>query len=98
MPSLEIMFLEKALHKYYTYTHTYICEKLFMKTQSLNLPLALQAHFLEWRLTRFEKEIFKFTPLQVYVEIRQTQLWINNVHVSAKNPKCAIIPACMLYM
>ena len=36
--------------------HIYICEKLVSKTQYLNL--ALQGHFLEWRLTRFGKELF----------------------------------------
>ena len=42
----------------YNYTHINICEKLFTKTPSLNLTLALQAHFLELRLTRFGKELF----------------------------------------
>ena len=44
----------------YTYQYIYIhtCEKVFSKTQSLNLGLTLQAHFLEWRLTRFGKERF----------------------------------------
>ena len=38
-----------------TYTHV---KKLFAKTQSVNLALTLQAHFLECRLTRFKKELF----------------------------------------
>ena len=33
--------------------HIHICEKLFTKTQSLNSALALQAHFLAWRLMDF---------------------------------------------
>ena len=49
------MFWKSTLDNY---VHKYICEKLFTKTQSLNLALALQAHFLEWRLTRFGKELF----------------------------------------
>ena len=35
-----------------------ICGKLFTKTQTLNLVLALQAHFLEWSFMRFGKELF----------------------------------------
>ena len=38
--------------------HIHICENLSTKTQSLNLVLALQAHFLKWRLMRFGKELF----------------------------------------
>ena len=34
---------EKALHKY---VHIHKCESLFSKTQSMNLTLALQVHFL----------------------------------------------------
>ena len=34
------------------------CEKLLTKVQSLNIALALQAQFVEWPLTRFEKELF----------------------------------------
>ena len=66
MPSSEIMLWKIALHKYlYTDTHrfTYTCEKPFTKTQSLNLGLALQAHFLEWHLTRFGKELFIYDGL-----------------------------------
>ena len=37
----------------YISTDMYICVKLFTKTQSLNLALSLQAHFLEWNLTPF---------------------------------------------
>ena len=49
----------------YIYTHIYTCEKLFAKTQSLKLALVLEAHFLEWRLTRFGKELLKFNFLFV---------------------------------
>ena len=45
----------------YIYMSIYTCEKLFTKNQSLNLALALQAHFLEWRLAPFEKELFIWT-------------------------------------
>ena len=62
MPSSEIMFWKRALFKYvhiYVCIHIYmVCEKLFAKLQSLNLALALQAHLLEWRLTRFGKQLF----------------------------------------
>ena len=57
MPISENMFWKRVLHKYVQiYTHIYTCEKLFTKTQSLNSVLALQANFLEWRLTRFGKK------------------------------------------
>ena len=49
VPSLEIMFWQRDLHKYVHIT----CEP---KAQSLNL--ALQAHVLEWRLTGFRKVVF----------------------------------------
>ena len=42
----------------YIYMHIYICEKLFTERESLNLALASEAHFLEWRLTPFGKELF----------------------------------------
>ena len=61
MTSFEIMFWKRALHKYihiYAYIHT--CEKLFTRVQPLNLALALQAQFLEWRLTRFGEELFTY--------------------------------------
>ena len=53
MPSLEIMFCKRALHKN---VHIHICEQLFTKAQFFNF--ALEANFLEWRLTRFAKELF----------------------------------------
>ena len=54
MPTSQIMFCKSAIQKY---VHIYACEKLFNKTQSLKLALALRTHFLEWRLTRFGKEL-----------------------------------------
>ena len=54
-----ITFWKRALHKYvHICMHICTCETLFTKTQSLNSALTLQAHFLEWRLTRFGKEVF----------------------------------------
>ena len=52
MPSSEIVFWKSALHKYVHITHIDISEKLFTKIQSFNSALALQAHFLEWRLRK----------------------------------------------
>ena len=60
MPRSEIMFWKIPLHKY-VHIYAYIWEKLFSKTQSLKLGLELQAHFLEWRLKRFGKELFNYT-------------------------------------
>ena len=51
----------------YIYTPIYIFEKLFTKAKTLNLALALQAHFLEWRLTRFGKELFNYFALFSYI-------------------------------
>ena len=54
IPSLEIMFWKGGLYKcVHIYAHYQI--KLSTKTQSLNVALALQAHFLEWHLG---KELF----------------------------------------
>ena len=58
MPSFEIIFWKRVLRKY-VHTYMYICEKLFSKTQSITLELALRAHFfLELRLSHFGKELF----------------------------------------
>ena len=66
MPSLEIMFWKVALHKYlHIYTHIYMCEHVFTKTQSLNLALALQAHFREWCLILFWKRVFHILLIHV---------------------------------
>ena len=58
MPNLELG--KELFINMYICTRTYTCEKLFSKTQSLNLVLALQANFPEWRLARFGKELFIF--------------------------------------
>ena len=61
MSRSEIMFWKRAFHSnLHIYAHIHIFEKLFTKLQYLNLALALQAHFLEWRLTHFGKELFKY--------------------------------------
>ena len=39
------------------YGDVHVCESSLPKTQYLNLALALQAHFLEWRLTHIGKEL-----------------------------------------
>ena len=39
----------------------YICDKLFTKTQPFNLALAFHAHFLEWCLIPFGKELSNYT-------------------------------------
>ena len=57
----------------YTYMHLYICEKLFPKAQSLNLALPLQAHFLEWRLRRFRKELFTCTKQLIIIYIQHSE-------------------------
>ena len=48
MTNTEIMFSKRALHKYIIRINILyeICEKLFSKTQSMNLVLALQADSL----------------------------------------------------
>ena len=48
--------LEKSSSYIYIYIYAY--KKPFNEAQSLKLALALQDTFLEWRLTRFEKELF----------------------------------------
>ena len=52
--------LEKSSSLICTYTRIYISvlESSLPKTQSLNLALALQADFLEWRLEHFGKALF----------------------------------------
>ena len=53
------MFWKSVPHKFINICiYIYICEKFFFKAQSMNLELALQAHFLEWRLMCFGKELF----------------------------------------
>ena len=81
----------------YTYTHIYI----FTKTQSLNLTLALQAHFLEWRLMRSGKELFVYCAdvrleknkcisvlnLDLYIQVEQyiTITCVNENQIHTKN-------------
>ena len=67
--SSEIMFWKIALYKYLPITHSFICKKLYSKTQIMNFALAFQTHIWEWRLLRFGKELFMYnilglTPLQ----------------------------------
>ena len=44
-------------------------ENLFIKTQLLNLALALQPHFMEWCLMHFGKELFRYIYTHIYVYI-----------------------------
>ena len=61
MPSSEVMFWKISLHKYVPmHADTYMWENSLPKTQSLIWALPLQAHFQEWRLLRFGKELFKY--------------------------------------
>ena len=50
------------------YRHIYTCEKVFTKTQTLDLIWALQAHFLEWRLMCFGKELFISNILYIFAK------------------------------
>ena len=79
MPSSEVMFWREkkpTLHKYvHIYTHTFMYEKLFTKTQSLNLALALQAHFLKWRLPHLGKEFFTYN---IMVSMSSIPFWKKN--------------------
>ena len=81
--SSEVMFWKRILHIYIyiymkTYIHTYIYIYIYiyvcvyvksslLKAQSLNLALALQAHFLEWCLTCFAKELFIYTYFHIHI-------------------------------
>ena len=49
------------------YVHIY--EELFSKTWSLNLVGPLQPRFLDWCLTRFGKELFKYRPRTGFISI-----------------------------
>ena len=68
----EIMFWKRALHKYayiyiYIYVHAFICERLFSKTQSMNLALTWKAFF--WNgLLHLRKELF------IYVYCKESSL------------------------
>ena len=54
----------------FTYVYIYMCvhvsEELFSKTWSLNLALSLEHGFLDWRLTRFGKELFILTTMHYH--------------------------------
>ena len=54
-------FGDFVLGNIYIYTYIHICEKLFTKNTYLNLALTFQAHFPEWSLTHFGKELFVYT-------------------------------------
>ena len=63
--SLEMMLGKRPLHKYvhmYAYIHIYLKGSL-PTTQPLNLALALQANFLEWRFKRFGKELVIYSKI-----------------------------------
>ena len=77
----------------YISTHIYTCEKVLTKTQSVKLALALQAHFLEWRSTRFVKELFNYTgPFPCGFDI-----WSDDLMLCAKpylpGSHCATLPS-----
>ena len=68
MPSSEILFWKSALRKYvHIYAYRHICEKLFFKTQSMNLALALEAHFFNGAYCALEKSFIYI--LHVYLNI-----------------------------
>ena len=57
----------------YIYTRIYVhLENPFSKTQSMNLALTLEAHFMEWRLLCFGKEL---------VISKLPKPWIAVIHV-----------------
>ena len=72
MPSSELMFWKRTLHKY---VHT----DAFMKgkTYSMKLVLTLQTHFSNWRLSRFGKELFIYTHIFTYIYIH---IYIYRLH------------------
>ena len=63
-----VKFGEHVWEKSSSYMCTYIrtCEKLFDKNAFFELGLALQAHFLEWRLARFGKDLFIYIFIYAY--------------------------------
>ena len=79
----------------YIYMYIYKCEKLFTKTHSLNMALALQAHFLEWCLVRFGKELF----IYVFVFICRRKLWIKYCYVSLSlSPSLSLSLSLSIYI
>ena len=56
MPDSEIIFGKRARDKYvHIYVHLYVCQKLFSKTQFINLALVLESHFFLMALIAFCK-------------------------------------------
>ena len=72
--------LEKSFSYMYTHTFMYIFSegKLFSKTGTLNLTLALQTRFVDWRLSRFGKELF--------ISYWMVD-WIYGIYIYICNPK-----------
>ena len=61
----------------------------FAKTQTFNLALELQAHFLEWRLARFGKVLFiyiyaYFCCCKIYIYIINVYFIVARVHIYAQ--------------
>ena len=52
-------------------------KRSFTKIHTLNLALASQAHFLEWRLTRFLKELFMYFLITEYVMLPEKRFSVN---------------------
>ena len=86
----EIMFRKRSLHKY-VHIYTYVKSSL-PKTQSLNLALALQAHFLGWRLTRFGKELFIYVGAVCSNMARWVYIYLSVLNVSLV---CRFVYICM---
>ena len=54
MPSLWIVFWKRPFHIYiYTPIYVHICEEFLPNAWSLNLALAFQTQYFDWRLTQF---------------------------------------------
>ena len=54
MPILSIVLWKRALH-IHTYEYLFMCEEIFSKTRSLNLPFELQTHCWVLALVAFWK-------------------------------------------
>ena len=60
MPSSEIMFWNRVLHKY-VHIYAYIrMSKALYQNRIFEFSVAFQVHFLEWRLSHLGKELFKY--------------------------------------
>ena len=69
MPSQQIILWKRALCSKYIRMYTHIYKQIFSKTQSLTL--ALQTRILDWRLSRFGKELFIYRRiLYIYMRTR----------------------------